>query len=287
MRVATFNIYWLGGNKIQRTDADEQHIATIIENLDADVIAFQEIIDRQVLKRILDLASSHTDRDYRIRDELGDWLESGSSNMRVMMAYDHSTTKLHSFTAISGGKKRKPCAIQVSDRQSGVEVTAVGVHLHSGYPKFDDIEDAAIRQSQCENINRWIHGQEAGTNPEFPEPATDHVLLLGDFNALNDVDVSAASFYIERPDVSYESLAALRTGDMEAWHWPTPLPDKAGGQFSVYEERIMIDFIMSSPSIASLISKPPLLYAFDTDKSFGTPGKHLSDHRPVVVEVNT
>ena len=54
MKLATFNICWLGGSQIQRTEDDLGKIAQVIAKLDADVLAFQEIVGVTELQTILD-----------------------------------------------------------------------------------------------------------------------------------------------------------------------------------------------------------------------------------------
>jgi len=68
MRLATFNIYWLGGNQIQRTEEDLGLIARVIARLDADVLVFQEIVGVAQLQTILDQANNLTARDYKLFD---------------------------------------------------------------------------------------------------------------------------------------------------------------------------------------------------------------------------
>jgi endonuclease/exonuclease/phosphatase family metal-dependent hydrolase len=285
MRLATFNIYWLGGNQVERTEEDEGLIARIIAKLEAGVLAFQEIMQGSALERVIERVNAETVRNYRIKNEAGSWLEGDSQGMRVMMAYDIDTMELLSDAAIKGGVERRPCALHLRDRSTGSELTVVGVHFQAGYPHFDGVDDANVRRHQCEHLVSWIAGGQQGANPGFPRPAGDDVVVLGDFNAINDLDVSEVAFHIEDPDVSYGSLAPLRTGDMADWHWPKPLADTEGGRFSVYEERLMIDFIMLSPSLAGRVVKEPRLYAFDRDPEIGASGVNLSDHRPVVVEL--
>jgi endonuclease/exonuclease/phosphatase family metal-dependent hydrolase len=286
MIAATFNIYWLGGTKIDRTEADVDRIALVIAKLNADVLAFQEIMRAPALQAVIDRVNAQTSRRYRIRNMSGKLLASGSSGMRVMMVYDAGKVDLLADAALEGGSSRRPCALHVRERASGKELTVVGVHFQSGYPDFDAKEDADVRRQQCEHLASWLSGGQRTGNEALPAPPTEDIVILGDFNAINDLDLSEAALRIERPEVSYDSLAALRSGAMVGWHWPKPLEDAGSGCYSVYAERLLIDFILLSPSLASKVAAGPKLYAFDRDPAVGASGVRLSDHRPVFVALD-
>lgn len=286
MIVATFNIYWLGGKKVDRNQADVDRIASVVAKLNADVLAFQEIMRAPALQAVIDAVNARTGRRYRIRKEAGKLLASGASGMRVMMAYDAESVDLLKNTALEGGTGRRPCVLYLRQRSSGKELTVVGVHFQSGYPDFDDQDDAEVRRQQCEFLAGWLAGEQRASNEALPAPPTEDIVVMGDFNAVNDLDVSQASFHIERPDISYDSLAPLRTGAMAGWHWPKPLEDANSGRYSVYAERLLIDFILLSPTLATKVVAGPQLYAFDRDPEIGASGVRLSDHRPVFVALD-
>jgi hypothetical protein len=80
MRVATWNIYWLGertGDKIQRSEADYKDIVQVIDHLSPDVLALEEIVDPLVMEKILDLASTDNN-EYVIKVSDDNWLTSDS-----------------------------------------------------------------------------------------------------------------------------------------------------------------------------------------------------------------
>lgn len=60
MKIATWNIYWLGDRTkklITRAKADHKLIAEVIKNISPDVLALEEIVDPLVMETILKLAS--------------------------------------------------------------------------------------------------------------------------------------------------------------------------------------------------------------------------------------
>ena len=104
---------------------------------------------------------------------------------------------------------------------------------------------------------------------------TDHVVVLGDFNALKD-----------DPN---NSLSALQTEWFSEMHRTLPLPD-AEQDASAIIDGVLIDFIMISPSLAAHVTARPSIYAYDHDSSIFLPSPfdplQVSDHRPVVCSMD-
>jgi endonuclease/exonuclease/phosphatase family metal-dependent hydrolase len=278
MRLATFNIYWLGGNQIQRTKDDLGRIAQVIAKLDADVLAFQEIVGVAQLQTILDQANTLTAREYKLFDANQKLLGAAKyGGQKVVVTYDAQRYELVAAAPISGGGKGLAFGLRLKGIVSGGQVTVVGVHLKSGQPSFTDLDSATKRTDQCQYLQDWV----AGNKPVFPAPLPgEHVVILGDFNALYRSDNC-------KYDGVVRSLDPLREGPFADWWWQDPLADPAGGdRTTVYVERLLIDYVMLSPSLKERILKPPTIYAFDLDPEIGVADERLSDHRPVVVEVD-
>lgn len=76
LRIATFNI-----EMFPQPTTDPARVAAVISELDADVIALQEIRDPDALRGVLAQASTATDRDYRFVlspcGALGGWITTG------------------------------------------------------------------------------------------------------------------------------------------------------------------------------------------------------------------
>lgn len=289
MRLATFNIAWLGDEEqISRTEEDLGRIARVIARLDADAMVFQEIVKPEQLEHMLDQAGGLTNRVYRMRDDQGRLLGSLGHHVneqKVIAAYDSRRYALLAGSPIVGGPGRPPYALRLRSVADGDgQVLVVGVHFQSGFPDFTDAGDAQRRRKQCQHLADWIQGAKADQNPELPAPLPDeHVAILGDFNALFDTDGPGFEIIVR-------SLDPLRTGPMAEWWWEKPLPDPAGGgQTTSYGEGYLIDFVMLSPSLKDRIVTPPTIYAFDRDDRIGGTGdcqKSISDHRPVFVEID-
>jgi endonuclease/exonuclease/phosphatase family metal-dependent hydrolase len=137
MRIATWNIYWLGersGGKIQRDAEDLELIAQVLENVSADVLAFQEIVAPAVLETILKMTGG-SQRDYSIRADGGPWFsstsnpDSASNNyQKIFLAIDRERVEFLGGASIRDGPRgRKPYAARLRDRSSGTEFVVVAV----------------------------------------------------------------------------------------------------------------------------------------------------------------
>lgn len=290
MRLATFNIYWLGDeDKITRDAADIERLARVIAKVNADVFVFEEIVAPESLREILDLADEMTSRRYTMHDAQDGLLGSGGAqDQKVVAAYDAGRYELLAASPIYGGVPRRPFGLRLRQKEDGAGVLVVGVHFQSGYPSFTDAGDAAKRKAQCQHLADWVNGQHADVNQALPPPAPgEHVVILGDFNALYESN---------NPDyaVVVQSLDPLRQMQADGWWWKKPLADPAGGdRVTSYIDRLLIDYVMLSPSLAGGIARRPTIYAFDHDPEFfpAPPADdqdyyRLSDHRPVFAEVD-
>jgi len=298
MKLATFNIYWLGGyaeHDVQRSGEDNQRLAEIIAEVNADVYVFQEIVDADVLREILDMAdektASTTGRRYTMHDAQNHLLGVGAgapqNDQQVVIAYDAGRYDLLASSVIKGGVSRPPFAARLRGKNGGGQLLVVGVHFKSGQPQVTDESSSKKRERQCQHLSDWLDGKVAGVNPSLPAPLPgEHVAVLGDFNAVYDSTDANHPFFEGDPlfPKFVASLNPLREGHMAEWLWEKPVPEDANdGQVSNYEENLLIDFIMFSPSLKGHVPPAPTIYAFDR---LGPSGRRISDHRPVYAEVN-
>jgi endonuclease/exonuclease/phosphatase family metal-dependent hydrolase len=290
MRVATFNIYWLGGDKIARDDADVERLARVIAKVNADALVFQEIVDPDALREVLDAADDLTARRYTMHDaQLRLLGAGGAQDQKVVAAYDAGRYDLLSSSVINGGVNRLPFALRLRQRSDGARVLVVGVHFQSGFPVFEDAADAKTRRAQAQHLADWVGGAGGAGAFQPPQPG-EHVVILGDFNALYESDDPEQAVVVQ----SLEPLHRLRQG---GWWWEMPLADPNGGdRTSSYREHYLIDHVILSPSLNDeddRIIRRPMIYAFDLDPDFfpepladDSEYYRLSDHRPVFVEID-
>lgn len=302
MKLATFNIYWLGNEKFvemskksgmnlkERDEDDWLSIARVISKLDADVIVFEEIVSLDELQKVFKLAKSFTPRSYQIYDKQGQFLGTGkNTDQKVVMAYDEKQYELVAASPIFGGEGRLPFGLRVRSVTDGGQILVVGVHFKSGQPYFDDEPSAEKRMHQCQHLADWVAGKKADLNPVLRAPSPDElVAILGDFNAISELEPNHPGGW----KIIVDSLDPLRQGHMKEWSWNKPLADPAGGDRTTsYIEHLLIDFVMLSPSLKNRIIKPPTIYAYDKDPSITSKSANgvkyrVSDHRPVHVELD-
>lgn len=298
MRIATFNIYWLGNKDFVkwsglpgRKDADWSLIGHVLGKLDTDVIVFQEIVDLDELQRVLDRANHLTGRTYQIHDHEDRLLGTGKANsQKVVIAYDEQQYALETASPLHVAEGRLPFAARLRSLSTGGSVLVVGIHLKSGQPQFDDESSAERRKQQCQHLADWIVGLKAAVNPVLPQPVGDEpIVIVGDFNALYELEPDQPESW----RIVVDSLTPLREGGMEEWWWQKPLADPAtpADRTTSYIEGLLIDFVMLSPSLKNRVVRLPSIYAYDqdpeiTDNLTREVRYRVSDHRPVYVEVD-
>ncbi|HEX8775475.1 MAG TPA: endonuclease/exonuclease/phosphatase family protein [Pyrinomonadaceae bacterium] len=286
MRLATFNIYWLGDeDKIVRTEQDRSIIARVIARLNADVIIFEEIVVPEELQKIIDLVNDLTHRSYRLRDNDDRFLCDNSQLdvqglQKVFAVYDAGQYELLAASPLRGGVGRRPFGLRLRHKTDGGQALVVGVHLKSGQPFFTDEGSSDKRKKQCQHLADWVAGKHASSNDILPGPsAGEHVVITGDFNALYESNNPEYAGVVA-------SLDPLREGVMADWWWDEPLRDPAGGDRTTsYLEHLLIDYVMLSPSLKGRVVQQPTIYAYDLDPNIGASGIRISDHRPVVCEL--
>jgi endonuclease/exonuclease/phosphatase family metal-dependent hydrolase len=299
LKLATFNIYWLGNDRFTemsdpalepRGEADWLSIARVISKVNADVIVFEEIVSLDELQSVLDLTHDLVGRRYEIHNKQGQVLGTGKPNdQKVVIAYDSEKFDLTAASAISGGQGRLPYGVRLRRKNQAGEILVIGVHFKSGQPAFDDESSAVKRAHQCQHLADWVAGLKADDNQILPKPnAEENIAVLGDFNAISRLEPGQPANW----KIIVDSLNALRNAPMNDWSWEIPAADPNGGDRSTsYIERLLIDFIMLSPSLKEKVITPPTIYAFDRDPEITGPATQplayrVSDHRPVYVELD-
>jgi endonuclease/exonuclease/phosphatase family metal-dependent hydrolase len=295
MKLATFNIYWLGNERfsemsgqLARTADDWALIARVISKLNADVLAFQEIVSLAELREVLDRVTDITSRQYRFLDDDGGLLGTDKSgDQKVVIAYDETRYDLIEASPIFGGTGRLPFAVRVRSKDDGGEVLVVGVHFKSGQPAFADEQSAVKRKLQCQHLADWVAGLKREVNPKLPQPTPgDRVVILGDFNALKELSEHQPQNW----QIIVDSLDPLRDGHMASWVWPQPVPQPTDADPSTsYIEQLLIDFVILSPSLHDRVIQGPVIYAYDRDPAITAEGEvelRVSDHRPVWIEID-
>lgn len=272
MRIATFNIYWLGTSRtsiIRRTPEDEALIARVLGAIDADVLALQEICCQHALERILAQVNTATGRRYTTTLD-GEWVSSAREGdaldrgmQKVCYVWDAARTAPTAWSLLPGAALRPALLASFPGFRLGA------VHLKSGIHSAP-MTDPAAQQRQLE----------ARLLAQWGASVDGRALLLGDLNAR----------------AGDPSIAPLE--DMAGWSWP--IADVPEG-WTTFHDRAIIDRIGANVPITTRG------YAWDRDPRYGIdfhavgdlraqrvrdvpPGPvedlyRVSDHRPVFVDL--
>lgn len=173
MIIGTFNIAWLGdgtGDNIKRTEYHYEKIARIIEALEADVLALQEIENEAALERILKYLPGYTCFISADKNE----------QQNVAFLVKESVTvqgkRILHETEVAADTTRKGLLISV--RKGNLDMTLICVHLKST-SRYDDTPEKrmmsfALRERQAAALNRMADSLLSTSEKD--------IVILGDFN---------------------------------------------------------------------------------------------------------
>jgi len=169
IRIGTFNIEWLGdGNadQIQRYENDYLAIAKIIETIDCDVLALQEIENEEALKKVMDKVK----RKYRY------FIDTTTNNVhKVAIIYDKNFNKIDEQYIHFSSKEitfKRP-ALYLKLKKNHQEFEFISVHLKSSFKSKNEktISPKKIREKQVNELLEWMKKHQK-----------NHAIVLGDFN---------------------------------------------------------------------------------------------------------
>ncbi|PKG82254.1 hypothetical protein CXF85_14950 [Colwellia sp. 75C3] len=274
IKVASWNIAWLGSHEYnKRTDADYQKLARYAKQLNADVIALQEVESEYWARKVFG-----NEYDYYFSTK--DWVQ------RVGVAVKKSSglkVTAKEYKALDVGKVRHGMDITLTKDDKTLHILAV--HLKSGCftaPLDNDSVEAMPntsikeekRKEACTKLSKQIKPLEQWIDLHAEKSAS--YIVLGDFNRRFAQDIALK--YPEDKGL----WQALNDEGQEALWTPTATANSAcwGGYYKDY-----IDHIIFSPkakenyvdaSFAQLIFKPK--YTKELSRT-------LSDHCPISVKV--
>ena len=293
LRVASFNLFWFGTRhprRAPRGPTDLDLLRRVLDQLDAQVLALQEIVDVGLLQRVLGDRWCSLDAEGQPICSPDVEPAGGQERLKLSVAWDPSVIELVSTERVSlrGGShfrgRRPPLVAHLVHRATGWHFSVVAAHLKAGPHSEPGGPEATTRDQECRRLAAWL--AERGDRP---------VLLAGDLNAQQ----------------GHSSVRALRAAPLEGFHWQPPSHLEEG--WTTWRERLVIDHILLSPAAAERLVEPPRIYAFDQDPAlddderglhyfrridghFAEPGRdahyqavenlyRVSDHRPVYVDL--
>lgn len=274
LKLASWNIAWLGSHEYnKRTSADYEKLSQYAKQLDADVIALQEVESEYWARKVFG-----DEYDYYFSTK--DWVQ------RVGVAIKKSkgfTVTAKEYKALDVGRVRHGMDITLTRNNETLHLLAV--HLKSGCfakpldthsvnampsssVKEEKQKEACTKLSkQIKPLEKWID-LKAGKNARF--------IVLGDFNRRFSKDI--ALNYSEDKGL----WQAINDDNSEALWTPTATADSAcwGGYYKDY-----IDHIVFSPRAKELYIDGSFDQLVFKPKYTKELSRNLSDHCPISVKL--
>jgi len=275
LKLASWNIAWLGSHEYnQRSEADYQQLAHYAKQLDADVIALQEVENEYWARKVFG-----NDYDYYFSSK--DWVQ------RVGVAVKKSqgfSVKAKEYKALDVGKVRHGMDITLTRDDKTLHLLAV--HLKSGCftsPLDNDSVNAMAstttkeqkRKEACVKLSKQITPLEKWVDSHAAQDKA--FIVLGDFNRRFSQDIA-----LKYPEDKGLWQALDDEGQEALWTPTTKInSDCWGGYYKDY-----IDHIVFSPkakekyiadSFKQLVFKPKYTKKLS---------QNLSDHCPISVKLS-
>jgi predicted extracellular nuclease len=177
--LGTFNMEWFGDNSADdhkpRSEADDKLFAVVLGDIDADVLAVQEVENEQALKRLLQHVAGENTSEYRIA--LG--VSGGKQNVGFLYRKHIELVSVRELEAIAVEKGRTRAGLLAFFRIGGFEWAMLTVHLKSTSRADSTPElvqhSITLRTAQAVEILTFANSFQQ-THPTKP------LFILGDFN---------------------------------------------------------------------------------------------------------
>lgn len=253
LTIGTFNLEWLGdgiNDKNERTDLDYNHIKEVIKTLDLDILALQEIENRNALKKIID-----TDK-YNIL------ISSYPLKQKTALIINKNIQILDSFelSSISLGNDGLRPGLIAYCKYNGIDFFVGSFHFKST-SRYDDTPEKRTRSFEMRKEQSQILLDEV-RRLELKKKDKD-IILLGDFN--------------DNPTKKNSNITNLENNEFDFL-----TSDMNSCKFPIWKS---IDHIIVSKSIEKRVIGSSL-FMMDINKMFSESAvKKISDHCPVIVSL--
>lgn len=265
LKVASWNLEFLaekdGVGCQPRTEADYSAMRRIADNLDADVVAFQEAEGPAAAARVFDPARYEIVMESRPGSPSGTCGGENKSQTVIRQAVGFAVKKGIAFdrnadvTSLMLGNAQLRSGIDITLRPDGrAPLRLLGIHLKSGCFSGSDAKAWPTLQQQIPALETWIDAAAAGP---------DRFVVLGDWN--RRLGLAGDSVWTEIDD-GEPANADLRLADQG-------ISPKCDPRYDSFIDHIVLD----KRAGADVLAFSETLYA---------PGeKHYSDHCPVMVKL--
>lgn len=274
LKVASWNIAWLGSHEYNKRDnKDYQALTEYAQQLNADVIAMQEVESSEWAAKVLG-----DDYDYFFTTK--DWVQRVGVAVKKNKGYQ---VKAQEYVELDQGLARRGMDVTIS--KNGKSVRLLAVHLKSGcFDKALDAKSVAsmpdadekqqYAKTACAELARQAKPLEAWIDARAQENVP--FLVLGDFNRrfIQDIKLKHTEdqgLWQAIDDEGKESLWAP-TINAESKCW--------GGYYKDYIDHIVFDPKAKQQYVENSFSQ--LVF---TPKYTREISQRLSDHCPISVEL--
>ncbi|WP_206483646.1 endonuclease/exonuclease/phosphatase family protein [Thalassotalea sp. G2M2-11] len=274
LKLASWNIAWLGSHKFnQRTEKDYKELARYARQLDADVIALQEVENSDYARKVFG-----DDYDYYFSTK--NWVQRVGVAVRKSKGYQVSSVE---YKALDVGRVRYGMDITLSKNDEKLRLLAV--HLKSGcFEKALDgksvgamansTKNAKKNKRACEKLSKQIKPLESWIDQRAQENIP--FIVIGDFNRRFSKDIELA--HSEEAGL-WQAIDDEGSEDMWA---PTLDKDSQcwGGYYKDY-----IDHIVFDPKARQRYVQGSFYQLVFDGKYSKKLSRALSDHCPISIQL--
>ena len=275
LKLSSWNIAWLGSHEYnKRTEKDYNLLAEYAAELDADVIALQEVEDAQWAKKVFG-------DSYNFYFSTKDWVQRVGIAVKKSSGYQVDAIE---YKALDVGRVRNGMDVTLS--KNGKKIRLLGIHLKSGcfaqpldstsVNAMPNGTDREVRTKEaCTKLSKQIAPLESWIDARAKEQVP--FVVLGDFNRRFVTDVQAS--YAENQGLWQ---AIDDEGNEDLWT-PTMYENSKcwGGYYKDY-----IDHIVMNPSAKNKYVSGSFEQLVFKGKYSRQLSNALSDHCPISVTFN-
>ncbi|KGJ87592.1 endonuclease/exonuclease/phosphatase family protein [Colwellia psychrerythraea] len=274
LTLASWNIAWLGSHEYnQRNQADYQQLAMYAKQLDADVIALQEVESEYWARKVFG-----DDYDYYFSTK--DWVQRVGVAVKKSQGFNISAKE---YKALDIGKVRHGMDVTLTRHNQTIHILAV--HLKSGCfvdpldsDSINTMPNTSVKEEKhkeaCDKLSRQIKPLEQWMDSHAANNAA--YIVLGDFNRRFSQDIA-----LKYSDDKGLWQAINDGGQAKLWTPTTTINSNCwGGYYKDY-----IDHILFSPQAKKLYVDTSFKQLVFTPKYTKKLSQNLSDHCPISVKL--
>jgi poly(A) polymerase len=226
-------------------------VAELINNMNVDLIALQEIDEPSALDALLEALPGwlYKYQDVRYGQEVGFLYKTSeiTSISDLQMIYSNESSPF----------PRQPVLTTVT-HSNGQEVTLINIHLKC----CGGNENESRREQASILLKKYIDDN----------LATNKVILLGDFNGeINDANSEFSNFIADDSNYKFADME-IAIGDYEYWSYPNFDPNG-----SHIDHILITDELFDEVNFVSTMQLDECISSFDY---------YISDHRPILISLN-